>query len=68
MDGKISVESEYGVGSTFQVVIKQKITNSIPLGNITDAIQSKEKIDYIDCSKYTILIYFDFITSSAFCQ
>ena len=59
MDGKISVESEYRVGSTFQVIINQKIVNNIPIGNITEVIQSKEKINYIDCSKYTVLIVDD---------
>lgn len=59
MSGKVSMESEYGAGSIFQIVVKQKIINSMPIGNITDAIKSKKDIDYIDCSQYTILIVDD---------
>jgi signal transduction histidine kinase/CheY-like chemotaxis protein len=34
MDGKITVESEYGKGSTFTVRIRQRRINSIPIGPI----------------------------------
>jgi len=33
MDGKISVESEYGKGSCFSVLIPQKIVSSAPIGD-----------------------------------
>ncbi len=45
MDGSISVESEYGKGSTFTVLIPQKISVSEPIGNIDEAIR-KSNEDY----------------------
>ncbi|MDE7478049.1 MAG: response regulator [Lachnospiraceae bacterium] len=33
MDGKISVESEYGKGSSFRVLIPQKIVSNVPIGD-----------------------------------
>ncbi|MDE7029813.1 MAG: response regulator, partial [Lachnospiraceae bacterium] len=33
MDGRISVESEYGKGSSFNVTIPQKIVSDVPIGN-----------------------------------
>ena len=59
MNGNISFDSEYGAGSTFYVDIKQKIINSNPIGEVGDLVQTKEKIEKIDCSKYTILIVDD---------
>lgn len=59
MNGKLFFESEYGVGSTFKVELLQKIINKSPIGNIEDIVQTKEEIEYIDCSKYTILIVDD---------
>ncbi|MDR0710499.1 MAG: response regulator, partial [Spirochaetaceae bacterium] len=35
MNGSISVESEYGVGSTFTVVIRQEIVDNTPIGEDT---------------------------------
>ena len=39
MKGNISVESEYGKGSSFKIVIPQKIINSEPIGNLEEAIK-----------------------------
>lgn len=33
MDGKISVESEYGKGSCFRVLVPQKVVSGVPIGN-----------------------------------
>lgn len=59
MDGILSFKSDYGVGSAFQVELNQKIVNSMPIGDVKSSIQNNVKIDYIDCSKYTVLIVDD---------
>jgi signal transduction histidine kinase/HPt (histidine-containing phosphotransfer) domain-containing protein/ActR/RegA family two-component response regulator len=37
MDGDIAVQSEYGVGSTFTVTLKQRLSNYIPFAQIDDS-------------------------------
>lgn len=60
MNGKVTAKSEYGVGSSFEFILKQKIVDSIPIGNIANIIKSSDdKVPIIDCSKYTILIVDD---------
>lgn len=44
MGGRIMVESEYGEGSIFTVYIKQKITDSNPIG--TDVVSNLKKFKY----------------------
>lgn len=58
LEGEITFESEYGVGSTFTVNINQKIVDYNPIGKIVIK-ESKEKEKYLDCSKYKILIVDD---------
>ena len=59
MGGKIWFESEYEVGTTFYVEIKQKIINNTALGDITEPIKNDKEINYLDCSKYNVLIVDD---------
>ena len=59
MGGKIWFESEYEVGTTFYVELRQKIINKTAIGSITEPIKTKKTIEYIDCSSYTALIVDD---------
>ncbi len=38
MNGKIEVESEYGVGSTFTITIPQQVLDTQPIGDFSDAV------------------------------
>lgn len=59
MEGKIWFESEYQVGTTFYVDITQKIMNNKKLGSISEPVKAENKINYIDCSAYKVLIVDD---------
>ena len=63
MNGTISFDSEYGVGTKFYVKIDQQIIDKTEIGNILkeEEISSKvkEKEFYFDCSKYSVLIVDD---------
>ncbi|MBO4415686.1 MAG: response regulator, partial [Lachnospiraceae bacterium] len=64
MHGTVSVESEYGKGSSFTVVIPQKIADPEPIGDIREAIRktSEEAIEYVEqfhASRARVLIVDD---------
>ena len=59
MGGKIWLESEYQVGTTFYVDISQKIIDYEPIGNMESVVTTNINIDYIDCSKYNVLVVDD---------
>ncbi|MDR0620527.1 MAG: response regulator [Deltaproteobacteria bacterium] len=43
MDGTIDVQSEYGVGSTFTITIKQKFVTNVPIGkNVAENLENFE--------------------------
>ena len=59
MGGKIWFESEYEVGTTFFVDIRQKIISKEKLGLISDPIKSDGEINYLDCTGKRVLIVDD---------
>ena len=60
LGGRIDFTSTYGVGTEFYVEVTQKVLDRTPLGNLNKIEEEvKEKIDFIDCSKYRVLIVDD---------
>ena len=60
MHGNIDVTSVYGEGSTFTVIIPQKIVDTNPLGDFkAKSITQKSDIDHIDATGINILIVDD---------
>lgn len=57
LEGNITFESSYGVGTTFTVEIKNKIINSDRLGKVE--LIKHDKIELVDCSKYKVLLVDD---------
>ena len=59
MGGQIWFESEYEVGTTFYINLRQSIVGTRKFGDINDEFKPDKKIEIIDCSKYRILIVDD---------
>ena len=53
MNGKIYVESEYGEGSTFTVIIPQKVLDKQPIGNYEKASLEKKKEKPVSVNTFT---------------
>ena len=60
LDGSITFDSEYGIGTTFEVSLKQRVVGSKKLKDVKTEYKSK-RIDnnYLDYSKYKILVVDD---------
>ena len=59
MGGNIRFDSEYGVGTTFYIDIPLKVIDSKEVGQITDPTNIIKDVEYMDCSKYRIMIVDD---------
>ncbi len=59
MNGKIDFESEYMVGTTFNLEIPQKIIDETPIGNISTTIDNADAKQILDCSGLKVLVVDD---------
>ena len=59
MNGTIKVDSKYKAGTAVYVDLTQKIIDKSTIGNMNVVINGSLKLNYIDCSKYNVLIVDD---------
>ena len=59
MNGKITIDSEYEVGTTFTIDITQKVVGNEKIGNINDYVSEDKKLEFKDYSNKRILIVDD---------
>ena len=59
LGGKIWFDSVYGAGTNFFIELKQKIINPSSIGEIIEIKDTESNINYIDCSKYNVMIVDD---------
>ena len=59
LGGEITFTSDYEVGTTFDVDLSQKIIDYTPLGKITSDVKRVKSLDFIDCSKYSVMVVDD---------
>ena len=63
MNGKISFDSQYGVGTKFYVKIDQQVLDKTEVGDIFKKEKMTQRVSkkdfYFDCSKYRVLIVDD---------
>jgi len=52
MGGKIDIESEYGVGSTFTITVPQKVVKKEPIGDFSKAV--KNYLDHIETDEVAL--------------
>lgn len=57
LEGNITFDSNFGVGTTFTVTLNNKIVNYDKIGKVEQI--KHDEIKYIDCSKYNVLLVDD---------
>ncbi len=53
MNGKISVDSEYGKGSVFKVEMPQTVVSKLPIGNFSETVNNSHELYKKDNDTYT---------------
>ena len=59
MGGSLVCDSDYGKGTTFEVIIEQRMLHADPIGHIECALDKDEHNVYLTCPQYQVLVVDD---------